>query len=206
MNDLTYGQLKKRILDCLFEHEVGGGEIVHHDDGKNLVTARMADTTNSCLLRMYESFPFSRKKARFFLEADKYREGYVSAQLPDDFYRFDDAALSDLPEWEFFTSEGRVYLSERICPASCTAEFYYRTLPPKVYGDTADEFAFDLSPLCFEVLVCMCAMELCPTQESSLYTRLYYKYGDLCRGLSEPAPEARRNSFYHAVTKKRWFK
>ena len=204
MNDLTYGQLKRRILDCLFEHEISEGEIVHLDDGKNTVMARMVNTVNSCLVRMYESFSFSRRKARLSLKEDTERSGFVSAVLPDDFYRFDDVLLSSFSGDEFFVSDGKVYFERGICSAPGMSELYYRIKPQNVCEDTEDDFVFDLSPLCFEVLVCMCAMELCGANESALYTRLYYKYGDLCQGLCEPLPTARKNSFYHAPTKKRW--
>ena len=204
MNDLTYGQLKRRILDCLFEHEISEGAMVHHDDGKNTVMARMVYTVNSCLVRMYESHSVGRRKAKLYLLPDDNRKGFVSAELPCDFLRFDDGFLSSFTGGEYFVEEGRVYFEEGIFSAPCTTELYYRITPPKVTEETGDDFVFDLLPLAFEALICMCAMDLCSANDSALYTRIYYKYTDLCQGLCEPVLTKRRNSFYLISGKKRW--
>ena len=203
MIDSTYGQLKRRILDCLFEHEISEGETICVDDGKNAACLRMADAVNACLVRMYESLPVGRKKARFVLESCD-RDGFVRAVLPQDFLRFDDAFFSSFAEGSVVVEEGFVYFEDGIFCFPCKAEFYYRVKPETVSQETSDEFSFDLSPLAFEVLICMCAMELCRAENASLYTKLYYRYTDLCQGLSSPSPTRRKNSFFANTIKKRW--
>ena len=71
---------------------------------------------------------------------------------------------------------------------------------------TTDSFSFDLSPLAFEALVCLAASEVCRQEDAAKYTRLVYKYKDLCEGLrAEFGGEKKRNTFFAAVKRKlRW--
>ncbi|MBQ7399095.1 MAG: hypothetical protein IJZ20_07465 [Clostridia bacterium] len=81
----------------------------------------------------------------------------------------------------------------------------YRKVPQVITETTADSFVFDLSPLAFEALVCLCASEVCREQDAAKHTRLVYKYNDLCEGLRESfSDRKKRNTFFKARLGKRW--
>lgn len=62
---------------------------------------------------------------------------------------------------------------------------------------TSDNTDMELSGVAFEALVCLAASKLCSEKEAELYTRLLYKYRDLCEGLYGKTPSAKeRNGFY----------
>ena len=68
---------------------------------------------------------------------------------------------------------------------------------------TNDETEMMLEGCAFEALVCLAASRLCSEKESELYTRLLYKYKDLCEGLYGKVPSAKnRNGFYDAASKR----
>ena len=68
---------------------------------------------------------------------------------------------------------------------------------------TDDDTDMKLPPTAFEALVCLAASKLCTSNESELYTRLVYKYRDLCEGLYGNVPSAAcRNGFYRTDKKR----
>lgn len=74
---------------------------------------------------------------------------------------------------------------------------------PFIDDDTSDNLELEMPPCAFEALVCLAASKLCTENEPSLYTRLLYKYKDLCEGLFEIQKCTRsRNGFYGAVKKR----
>ena len=203
MSRTTYGQLKKRILSCLFENEFGEAEVVYLNDARGAVSKRIPDTVNACLVRMFESLPLGRKKMCLTLSEPDER-GYRRASLPVDFLRFDDGALNYCSDTDVYTNDGYVYFSDSFLCGRVNADFYYRILVPEVSEETEDEFEFDMVSLAFEALICLCAAELCRESSPSLYSRLYYKYNDLCEGLYKPSPSSRKNSFFSSSRKRGW--
>ena len=202
MSQLTYGHLKEKVLDCLFEHEHENGETVLLDNARSAAVSRMPDVVYHCLVRMFETFSVGRKTAILeFTESEK--NGYVKAALPSDFKCFDEkngfCGVSC-----FYTENGYVFFADNLFYHGSTVRVIYRALPPVITDKTDEGFVFEISPLAFEVLVCLCALELCRAEDTSLYTKLYHKYSDLSMGLCEPLPTVRRNSFYTANSKKRW--
>ncbi len=74
---------------------------------------------------------------------------------------------------------------------------------PVIDDNTSDDLEFETDKCAFEALVCLAASRLCTENEASLYTRLLYKYKDLCEGLFEIKKDASaRNSFYAATGKR----
>jgi len=68
---------------------------------------------------------------------------------------------------------------------------------PFIDDDTSDDLELELKDVAFEALVCLAASKLCTESEASLYTRLLYKYRDLCEGLFGKTPDAgTRNGFF----------
>lgn len=66
-----------------------------------------------------------------------------------------------------------------------------------------DSFEVLLEPASLEALVCLGASKLCTEEEASLYTRLLYKYKDLCESAFEVNTDKKsRNSFF-AMSEKR---
>lgn len=53
----TYGNLKKRILDILFEYSHSSDEVFIADGDRELICERMPDAVNTALIRIYESLP-----------------------------------------------------------------------------------------------------------------------------------------------------
>lgn len=205
MSQMTYGHLRKKVLDCLFEHEAQSGETVLLDNARSAAVSRMPDVVSSCLVRMFETLSVGRKKAHFeFVLSEK--AGFVKAPLPDDFSRFDSENPALRNAAVFYTDSTSVYFADSLFSEGESAELFYRALPPEITPETDEGFIIELSPLAFEALICLCALELCKSEDNSLYTRLYYKYSDLCMGLGEPLPSARRNSFFAKDTGKRWAK
>lgn len=74
---------------------------------------------------------------------------------------------------------------------------------PIIDDDTSDNLILSMDRCAFEALVCLAASRLCSETEASLYTRLLYKYKDLCEGLFEIKKSVKaRNGFYGAVKKR----
>lgn len=70
---------------------------------------------------------------------------------------------------------------------------------PFIDENTQGDFEIQLEELSLEALICLAASKLCSENESSTYTRLLYKYKDLCEGAFEiDADRNTRNSFYVA--------
>ena len=205
MSQMTYGYLKGRVLDCLFEHESENGETILLDDARSAANSRMAQIMSSCLVRMFETLSVGRKKAPLVLEASE-KPGFLKAELPEDFSRFDGENSAFLKGSDFYIGDGYVYVADSGFCVGGTIELDYRALPPTITSETDEGFTIELSLLAAEALICLCALELCRPEDTSLYTKLYYKYNDLCMGLSEPLPTVRKNSFFAADSKKRWTK
>lgn len=205
MSQMTYGYLKERVLDCLFEHESENGETILLDDARNAASLRMADIMTSCLVRMFETLSVGRKKAHLKLETSE-KTGFVKAELPEDFSRFDGENSAFFNGSDFYVNDGYIYVDENCLGCGSMIELDYRAMPPKITSETDEGFVIELSPLAAEALICLCALELCRPEDTSLYTKLYYKYNDLCMGLGEPLPSARKNSFFSTNLKKRWAK
>ena len=58
MTDKTFGNLKKRILDLLFEYDSDSDTVFVADGDRELISSRIPDAVNTALVRMYESLPF----------------------------------------------------------------------------------------------------------------------------------------------------
>lgn len=61
--DTTFGNLKKRVFDILYEY-TSSTDTVYADEGdKLLITSKIPDAVNSSLARIYEGLPVGRAKA-----------------------------------------------------------------------------------------------------------------------------------------------
>ena len=63
MSEKTYGNLKKRIFDLLFEYSSSSDTVYVADGDKELIAMRIPDVVSSSLIRMYESLPMGINKA-----------------------------------------------------------------------------------------------------------------------------------------------
>lgn len=61
MSEKTYGTLKKRVFDLLFEYAPSDDTVFIADTDKQLVSSRMPDAVNSSFVRMSESLPLWTK-------------------------------------------------------------------------------------------------------------------------------------------------
>ncbi len=80
--DTTYGTLKKRISDLLFEYSSDADTVFLADGDKALVESKLPDAVNSALLQMYESLPIGNRRAVQRLQHTK--EIAYSKGFPDD--------------------------------------------------------------------------------------------------------------------------
>lgn len=126
-------------------------------------------------------------------------KGFVSFKLPEDCFSVEKIHPYGKEELQdiFFTHGNYGFIDEKCVPQREFVLLTYKKRVPKIDGDTSDDYAFDLSPLGFEMLVCLSAAELCRESEQSLYTRLLYKYKDLSEGMyTSSGVERRKNSFF----------
>lgn len=71
---------------------------------------------------------------------------------------------------------------------------------PFIDESTSDDFEIELDQLSLEALICLCAGKLCSEEDGETYTRLMYRYKDLCHGTSAAVFDKNsRNSFYKAA-------
>lgn len=134
-------------------------------------------------------------------------DGCVSIKLPNDFSRFNrvEVGKSVRRLSEICIKDGFAYISREECNGERTATVSYKIKAPSIDEDTADDFVLELHPVAFEALVCLAASELCREEDTSVYTRLLYKYNDLYEGLCGMAfSENGRNTFYKGNAVRRW--
>lgn len=76
----------------------------------------------------------------------------------------------------------------------------YIPYPPCIALDAHDSTVIDISPVMFDALCYMCAAELCPANDSELYSRLIYKCREILENIYDRQRGCRiKNSFYGLV-------
>ena len=74
---------------------------------------------------------------------------------------------------------------------------------PFIDENTSDDFETELDELALEAVVCLAASKLCTEDEASTYTRLLYKYKDLCEGAFEVKTSQKTRNGFYGTNKKR---
>lgn len=302
MSDITFGRLKKRILDTLGEYSPDSSAVYVADTARDTLISKMPDVISGAIVRMYESLPIGIKEAdirlyrqrklfesftlkdekkvsfdtselavcfssyssgsfviedgsgkevlcadfsgngvkrieRMFVSLESCGEytlkvkdgldilglviyendgsvkrdgiapyGYVSAELPEDFGSV--IKLGNCKDCNnlisFADSEGYGFFNDVFFKNCDEVHMTYKSKPVSVTETTEDTYIISMPSLAVEALVCLCASELCREGNTSLYTRLYYKYADLAEGLHTAFETRRKNSFFSGGIKKRW--
>ena len=92
------------------------------------------------------------------------------------------------------------------CHGADSVLILYKKFPPEINEQTDDDFVIELSPIAFEALTYLCASELCRQGDSELYSKLIYKYRDLCEAFFSYGENAKsRNGFFRGFIRKRCF-
>ncbi len=189
--------IKKRILDCLDEHDGGGEQLFVTDGNRQMLLGRMPDALTASLVIMYESLPMPTFE--YMTVAVDDGNGIIF-EKPCDFGKLVSVLTKDgerlsASEVEISTEKAKLF-STRVKHGDRLTLLYKRAVP-RIDGATDDGFEFELEPLAFEALICLAASELCRMEDSALYAKLIYKYRDLCEGFYEIESSARkRNSFF----------
>ena len=63
MSDITFGRLKKRILDTLGEYSPDSSAVYVADTARDTLISKMPDVISGAIVRMYESLPIGIKEA-----------------------------------------------------------------------------------------------------------------------------------------------
>ena len=151
-------------------------------------------------------FDFTVYEACENVEIDAYAPcGWASIELPEDFSECEEVLSCGLREDKSLVYDGGKYAYFCLgnCGAGNTLDIKYRIKPPFITSDTAEDFTLELPDIAIEALICLTAGELCKEGDSVRYTRLIYKYTDLCEGL-RVSEGGGRNSFFKNFRKKRW--
>ena len=132
---------------------------------------------------------------------------YCSFQLPEDFDYFLSASSDkeSIDCHRILIFDGYAFAPRCKCISDEISAEYKKT-PVHIDERSSDDTVIDLPSVAFEALCALSASELCREEESGLYTRLYYKYSDLCEALHASADEKMcRNSFYRTSGRRgRW--
>ena len=121
--------------------------------------------------------------------------GKCAARLPSDCARLEGIYLSGkntVGTDGFYISDGLIIADEALCGSY---EISYSAKPP-VFSEDMDGIA--MSSEKFSLITRLCAIELCPTEDSELYMRLsvsYNAFADALRRRRE-TPSYARNSFF----------
>lgn len=151
-------------------------------------------------------FDFTVYEAYENAEIDAYAPyGRAGIELPGDFSECEEVLSCGLRADKSFIYDGGkyAYFCFGNCGAGNTLDITYRINPPFITTDTAEDFTLDLPDIAIEALICLATGELCKEGDSVRYTRLIYKYTDLCEGL-KASEGSGRNSFFKSLGKKRW--
>ncbi len=212
-NAVTYGDIKRRVLNCLEEENGHDGEYLCDKSDYAGICERMPDALNSAYVRMYESLPEGKTKRLCRpicvprdLQEQFPPENYKFYVLPADFGKLDAIYLSD--GGRVLASEAEIYENYLVVPVETVGEATYvmagyRKKAPVFSLETEDTEEICESPLFIEALCCLTASELCSSGDSAIYARMVYKYKDLCEGFfSADTNKRSRNSFYAAKGRK----
>lgn len=79
----------------------------------------------------------------------------------------------------------------------------YIPYPPNFTQDAQNSAEIALSPVMFDALCYMCAADLCPANDSELYSKLTYKYREILENIYDRQRGCRiKNSFYGLVRRR----
>ena len=187
----THELLKDNILKLLGEYSVNGVE-------NSSVSGFMADIEkkyiaclNICLRRVIVSLPLLTRSTELQFSDGK-------AALPEDFGKECGLfvnGIGDISENSYRVSAGMI-----ICGCVQNGGFAtltYKVNPKPFTPDDPSQAIVDLPDITADALCYLTASELCPAEYGELYSKLMYKYRDIClNAYGCEADKERRNTFF----------
>lgn len=187
----TFASLKENIFKLLGEYSLNGNELSSVNGFLADVEKRYIACLNICLRRVILSLPLLEKSADLQFFGGK-------AVLPDDFGKADGLFIAGIGN----ISENSFGECGDMLECTCVDDGGFATLKYKVNPKpfTPDEPSWtpvDLPDITADALCYLTASELCPAEYGELYSKLMYKYRDICLnyyGCEKKSGE--RNSFF----------
>jgi len=170
----TFESLKENIFKLLGEYSLNGSELSSVSGFLADVEKRYIACLNICLRRVILSLPLLVKSADLQFFGGK-------AVLPEDFGQVKSLFISGVGN----ISESSFRECGDMLECSCIADGGFATLKYKVNPKpfTPDEPSWtpvDLPDITADALCYLTAAELCPAEYGELYSKLMYKYRDIC--------------------------
>ena len=187
----TYGMLKDNILKVLGEYSINGNGNSSAGGFLADMEKRLVSTLNICLRRVILSLPLLEKKVELQFLSHK-------AELPCDFGEAVNLFVTGIGN----ISEGayRISGNEVECTAvsdGAFAELVYKVNPGVFTPDMRSDAEIALPDITVDALCYLTASELCPAEYAELYSKLMYKYRDICMNYYNcEKPKGGRNSFF----------
>ena len=170
----TYASLKENILKLLGEYSLNGTENSSVSGFMADIEKRYIACLNICLRRVILSLPLLSRSADLQFFGGK-------AVLPDDFGSVESLFIAGVGS----ISENSFRISGGMLECNCVddggfASFIYKVNPRSFTPDEPSWTPVDLPDITADALCYLTAAELCPAEYGELYSKLMYKYRDIC--------------------------
>ena len=193
----TFSMLKENILKVLGEYSLNGTENPAAGGFLADVEKRFISVLNICLRRVTLNLPLLEKKAdlQFF---------WNKAELPDDFGKVNSLFVTDLG----YISESGYRINGNMleCPSVDNEEFAvltYKVIPKAFTPDMSSDAPVLLPDITVDALCYLTAAELCPAEYGELYSKLMYKYRDICMNYYNcEGKNGNRNTFFNGTSRR----